>query len=110
MPCAIPKVKKPAVPYEVIWVDAIHDNTHDGDASEAGGIETVPCLGYHVRNGKNEHGKFVVMAMQARWNAKENYQESRFELSIPVSMIRTMTPVILEKGKDDKHNADHSGI
>lgn len=95
----VPPVTSPPSRYEVRWVDAIHDNTHDGPADDAGGIEEVPCLGFHVRTARNEHGRFIVMAMQA-YRDKEGTNCSRFELSIPVSMVREMIPVSITKEAD----------
>lgn len=90
----VPAVTSPPSRYEVRWVDAIHDNTHDGPAKDAGGIEKVPCLGFHVRTARNEHGRFMVLAMQA-YRDHDGENCSRFELSIPVSMIREIIPVAL---------------
>lgn len=73
-------------------MDAVHDNTHDGPAGDSGGIEVVPCLGFHVKNGRNEHGRYMVMAMQA-YRDHDGQNCSRFELSIPLSMIREVLSV-----------------
>ncbi len=86
-------------------MDAIHDNTHDGPAKDAGSIEEVPCLGFHVRTARNEHGRFMVIAMQAYKDA-DGQNCSRFELSIPVSMIRSIVPVRLEEPQAPKKVAE----
>ena len=91
----LPSVTSPPSMFLVRWVDAVHDNTHDGPTDDAGGIESVPCLGFHVRTARDkDHGRFMVMAMQA-YRDKEGTNCSRFELSIPVSMIREVIPVSL---------------
>ncbi len=91
----IPKVTSPPSLYLVRWADAVHDNTHDGPAMDAGGIEVVPCAGFHVRTARNEHGRFMVMAMQA-YADKEGQNCSRFELSIPSILIREVIPLSLQ--------------
>lgn len=87
-----PKVSDPPILVEVEWVDAVYEDAHDGPADKAGGLALLPSCGYHVRNGKGDHGPFIVLARE--WSHGDNGGlNSRHHISIPTGWITRWTVV-----------------
>lgn len=99
-----PPVSSPPTPYEVFWLDAAHDNDHDGPAAEAGGLALLPFLGYHVRTFTDRtrgNRRCIVLASEHSIDDRGR-PCSRFEMTIPVAWVASMTP--LRKEPDSAEN------
>jgi hypothetical protein len=80
-----PKVSNPPDLVVIEWIDAQSEHEHDGPSSEAGGLVRLPAVGYHVRTGRDENGRFIVLARE--FSVIEGVLHSRDHFSVWLDKI-----------------------
>ena len=106
-----PKVTNPPTLYIVKWIDAAHDNDHDGPAVEAGGLATLPFVGFHVRTfNDKQHDNRRCMVLASEYSYTDaGALHSRFEMTIPLAWVVEMRPQVDGTAQESKESAHADG-